>query len=145
MSIRIWSALFQKAIRANLKIEDAMPMSNLEITFWKRAHHKYTHIHTYIHMCKALFENRNCEHAIAMVSPFFLMAHVAFWKRALHIVLRWIYIYEYICIYKYSKTSLIDTYANPRPFIPIGLFRRQTIGHLIALSWCSKSLNWPPP
>ena len=74
-------ALFQYAINANLKIEVASQYQVRRSCFRKEL---FIKLGIYTHMWKALFQNPTYELGIGILSPFFGVTLIAFWKRALH-------------------------------------------------------------
>ena len=70
-----------------------MPMTSSEIMFWKRALHKCVHIHTFIPIHKALFQNTINELCIGIASLYFGMALIAFLEKSSSI--------EQLAVYNY--------------------------------------------
>ena len=72
---------------ANQQIEFEMPMPDSEIIFGKRARDKYVHIYVHLYVCQKLFSKTQFINlALVLESHFFLMALIAFCKRALPMI-----------------------------------------------------------
>ena len=103
----IWSALFQTAISANLKIEFAMP--SLEIMFWKRALRIYGHMHICEKLC---YPKHNLWTGRWHSKSSFLfklwMALIVFWKRACQIL----YYHSSFSIYEEYNYAYINGHNN---------------------------------